>query len=69
MTEQLGRIVADIASDYGAVLIPAQELFDGLLEDYPTVEAEHWVWDGIHPTAAGHRRLADLWLRLVSHSI
>lgn len=24
LTEQLGRIVADIASDYGAVLIPAQ---------------------------------------------
>lgn len=69
LTEQLGLVVAEIASDYEAVLIPAQELFDGLLEDYPAVAPEHWVWDGIHPTAAGHRRLADLWLRLVSHSI
>lgn len=69
LTEQLGRVVADIASDYDAVLIPAQELFDDLLEDYPAVEAEHWVWDGIHPTAAGHRRLADLWQRRVSHII
>jgi phospholipase/lecithinase/hemolysin len=25
----------------------------------------YWVWDGIHPTAAGHQKMADLWLNTV----
>jgi phospholipase/lecithinase/hemolysin len=23
----------------------------------------YWIWDGIHPTPAGHKRMADLWLK------
>ena len=23
---------------------------------------DYWIWDGVHPTAASHRRMADLWL-------
>ncbi len=62
LVDRLGRVVACLAADYGATLVPAQDMFDRLLKDHPAVPAEHWIWDGIHPTAAGHRRLADLWL-------
>ena len=23
---------------------------------------DYWIWDGIHPTTAGHHRMADLWI-------
>ena len=29
---------------------------------YPDVPTEYWIWDGIHPTPAGHRLMADVWI-------
>ncbi|NUS00787.1 MAG: GDSL family lipase, partial [Kribbellaceae bacterium] len=26
---------------------------------------EHWLFDGVHPTPAGHQALAEAWLRQV----
>ena len=63
--EILGRVRAEasvvraLAAEYGATLIPFDELFDRLLQDGPT--ETYWIWDGVHPTPAGHRRMADLW--------
>ncbi|WP_334155726.1 SGNH/GDSL hydrolase family protein [Phocaeicola coprocola] len=25
----------------------------------------YWIWDGIHPTPAGHKRMADLWIEQI----
>jgi len=30
--------------------------------------AEYWIWDGMHPTHAGHQPMADEWLRVVGSS-
>ena len=63
--EILGRVRAEasvvrtLAAEYGATLIPFDELFDRLLQDSPS--ETYWIWDGVHPTPAGHRRMADLW--------
>lgn len=27
--------------------------------------AEHWIWDGVHPTYSGHQIMADEWERTV----
>jgi len=27
--------------------------------------AEHWIWDGVHPTYSGHQLMADEWERTV----
>lgn len=29
----------------------------------------YWIWDGIHPTPAGHRRMADLWMQLAGKTV
>lgn len=55
-------IVQKIAQDYQAIYLPYQELFNQLLKKNPTSQNTYWIWDGIHPTPAGHQRMADVWI-------
>ena len=64
------RLVADcaaairrIAADYGATLVDFHALVEGL--QTPGGDETYWVWDGIHPTPACHRRMADAWIGAV----
>ena len=36
-------------------------MFEKLVSTKPA--PSYWIWDGIHPTPAGHKRMADLWLK------
>lgn len=62
LTQQLAEIVCRIAADYGAAVVRYDRLFAEQPQLHPTVPMSHWIWDGIHPTAAGHRLMADLWI-------
>lgn len=62
---QLDTLVESIARDYHAIYLPYQELFAQLLQNTSTQPASYWIWDGIHPTAAAHQRMADLWIKAV----
>lgn len=48
-----------VAEDYGATWIPYQSVFDEALQEAP---APYWAEDGVHPTPAGHDRMAQAWL-------
>lgn len=63
LIHQLSGIVATIAKDYDAVLLRYDELFAAQKKEHPLVSMKQWIWDGIHPTAAGHRLMADLWIK------
>jgi lysophospholipase L1-like esterase len=56
-------IVRDLAGSYSATFVPYQRALDAAVTRAP---AEHWIWDGIHPTYAGQRILADTWIGAVS---
>ncbi|MDE5987495.1 MAG: SGNH/GDSL hydrolase family protein [Prevotella sp.] len=58
LISRCSQVVRKIASDTGAVLLDYEEMFDTLTRNNPS----YWIWDGIHPTAAGHQRMADMWL-------
>ena len=45
-----------------ATFIPLQEMFDELSRKAPPI---YWSLDGVHPTAAGHGAIAELWMRKV----
>lgn len=62
LVAECATIVRKIAMDYHAILVPFDTLFDKLLREHPVNNGRHWIWDGIHPTPAGHRRMADLWI-------
>ena len=49
-----------IAEDYDAAYVPLQKKFNALCEKR---EASYWLWDGVHPTAAGHEVVARQWVK------
>ena len=65
IVHQCAAIVEKIAKDYHAVYLPYDKMFEKTLKDTPTVKDTYWIWDGVHPTPAGHRRMADLWMKRV----
>ncbi|WJH32798.1 SGNH/GDSL hydrolase family protein [Paenibacillus sp. CC-CFT747] len=56
------QTVRELADRCGALFVPFQETFDEACGRAP---AEYWVWDGVHPTAAGHHLMAEQWLSVV----
>ena len=57
---RLQGAVRRIAGDYPAVFVPLQRVFD---EACARREPSYWLWDGVHPTPAGHFLVAEEWLR------
>ena len=62
MVSQLAAITKSIAHDYNATFLPFNSMFAQLIAQQP--RPGYWIWDGIHPTPAGHRRMVDLWIRM-----
>lgn len=50
-----------MAKEYHATYVDFHTLFGKLTQQKEG--ASYWSWDGIHPTPAGHRKMADLWLK------
>jgi lysophospholipase L1-like esterase len=63
---QRQAIVRKLADKFNAVFVGSQEVFDKACEKAP---AEYWMWDGVHPTVAGHELMAREWLRQVEKRI
>ena len=63
MVPRLADIVRELCAETGATFVPFDSLFEELIEKEPS--PCYWIWDGVHPTPAGHRRMADLWEKKV----
>jgi lysophospholipase L1-like esterase len=59
------QTVRELAEQFGAVFVPLQEVFDDACQ---RADASYWLWDGVHPTAAGHELIARQWLSVVLKS-
>lgn len=55
-------VVARLAAKHDAALVRFQPVFEAACKVAP---AEHWIWDGVHPTYSGHQLMADEWERTV----
>ena len=57
-TEKRAAAAKRVANKYGLKFLPLQSLFDRAAEKtYP----EYWLFDGVHPTEAGHALIANEW--------
>jgi lysophospholipase L1-like esterase len=63
--DKLGEIVKRISTDYKAVHIETQKIFDQAAQ---SVGPDHWIWDGVHPLPQGHELIARNWLQAVSEA-
>ena len=52
--------VARLAEKHNAVFVPLQDLFNKLNADAPE---GYWLWDGVHPSPAGHDIIKQEWLK------
>lgn len=52
----------DIATDFNAVFIPYQSIFEKALKQAP---ASYWTTDGVHPSVAGTQLMAAAWLQTI----
>ncbi len=55
-------VVARLAAKHDGALVRFQPVFEAACKAAP---AEHWIWDGVHPTYSGHQLMADEWERTV----
>ena len=51
-----------IASEFGALWVPFQKVFDEAVKHAP---ATYWTGDGVHPAMPGAQLMAEAWLRVV----
>ncbi len=57
--EKRAVVSKKLAVKYGADFIPLQKKFDEALSKAP---AEYWLVDGVHPSPAGQKMIAEAWL-------
>lgn len=59
------KVVKSLAEEYGCVFVPLQAAFD-------KVEAEgtakRFLYDGVHPDAAGAKLIANEWIKAFKNS-
>ncbi len=53
-------VVEKLAKKYHAPVVHFQKIFDDAFKRAPI---DYWIWDGVHPTYAGHQLLANEWQR------
>lgn len=57
------RVAAkQLATDFGALWVPFQDVFNEALKHAP---AKYWTHDGVHPAMPGAALMAEAWLKVV----
>ena len=60
--DQRRVVVQKLAGEFTATFVPFQKMFDHAVKQAPS---NYWAGDGVHPTPAGHMRMARTWLKEV----
>lgn len=55
-----------LAKEYGGIFVPLQQVFNDASRRAP---ADYWIWDGIHPTVAGHELIVREWINQVGKQL
>jgi lysophospholipase L1-like esterase len=55
-------VVRKLAEQYNCIFVGLQDKFNAACKK---TSLEYWLWDGVHPTPAGHELIAREWLKAV----
>jgi lysophospholipase L1-like esterase len=61
--DEYRQAAREIAENYGAAFIPYQDIYDKALKSAP---GSYWTPDGVHPSIAGARLMAEAWIQAVN---
>jgi len=53
-----------VSEAYSTIYVPLQEAFN---EGCRRADESYWIWDGVHPTPAGHELIANQWLAIMKN--
>lgn len=65
VNRKIREVAPKIAEDFGCVFVP---LYDKIYENAKRSRIEYFVWDGTHPTIAGHMLIAEEWFNALDKS-
>ncbi|MDD5596333.1 MAG: SGNH/GDSL hydrolase family protein [Victivallaceae bacterium] len=54
------KIVRELAEEFNFKFVPIQSLLNAAVKKAPP---KYWLWDGVHPSLAGHQLITDAWLK------
>ena len=54
--------VLKLVKEFDAVFVDFQQVFDRACK---RADADYWIWDGVHPTVAGHELMVREWMKQV----
>jgi lysophospholipase L1-like esterase len=60
--DEYRQAAREIAESFGAAFIPYQQIYDKAQKSAP---GSYWTADGVHPSLAGARLMAEAWLQTV----
>lgn len=61
--KSLSERIKKLAAEFNAVIVDFTPAFD---KAFRNAAKEYWIWDGVHPTVAGHELMAREWIKEVS---
>lgn len=61
--KKIQESVLRLSTEFKTIFVPLQQVFENAVKRAP---ANYWIWDGIHPTCAGHELITKTWLKQVS---
>ena len=64
--KEYAKVVKKLAEEFGLYFLPLQEKFDAAASKY---SADYYLADGVHPTVAGAKLIAEEWLALFNKEI
>ncbi len=65
LVQEKQQAVLQLATEFELAFIPYQKAFAQAAQK---AKPSHWLYDGVHPTAAGHYLMAQSWLQVAKES-
>ena len=65
--KEYAKVVERLAKEYGLIFVPLQETLDAAAKKYGG--DEYCAADGIHPTVAAARKIAEQWVKIFKEKI
>jgi lysophospholipase L1-like esterase len=69
MIDSISVVIRELSTRNHLFMVDFNTLFHQLQQSSPRTPSVYWLWDGIHPTAAAHYKMAEYWKQVMHHQM